>query len=97
MAFDSRPSMAAVSLGTGPNPFPTDLWQRRFWEHAIRDEGDYARHVNYVHFNPAKHGYVSVVAQWPLSTFHRWGKASTYPRDSCGEGALDVAAGERSR
>ena len=52
------------------------IWQRRFWEHAIRDEGDYARHTYYVHFNPVKHGYVSVVAHWPHSTFHRWVKAA---------------------
>ena len=36
------------------------IWQRRFWEHAIRDEGDYARHMDYVHFSPLKHGYVSI-------------------------------------
>ena len=57
------------------------IWQRRFWEHAIRDQGDYARHTDYVHFNPAKHGYVSVVAHWPHSTFHRWVKAGAYPPD----------------
>lgn len=73
------------------------IWQRRFWEHAIRDEDDYARHMDYVHFNPVKHGYVSVVAQWPHSTFHRWVKVGTYPRDWGGEGVLDMAAGERRR
>ncbi len=71
------------------------IWQRRFWEHAIRDEVDYARHMDYVHFNPVKHGYVSVVAQWPHSTFHRWVKADAYPHDWGGEGAFDVVAGER--
>ncbi len=45
------------------------IWQRRFWEHAIRDEGDYARHLDYVHFNPVKHGYVSIVAHWPIRHF----------------------------
>jgi len=73
------------------------IWQRRFWEHAIRDDGDYARHMDYVHFNPVKHGYVSVVAQRPPSTFHRWVNAGAYPRDWGGERALDVAAGERRR
>ena len=62
------------------------IWQRRFCEHAIRDEGDYARHMDYVHFNPVKHGYVSVVGQWPHSTFHRSVKAGAYPRDWGGEG-----------
>ena len=59
------------------------------------DEGDYARHMDYVHFNPVKHGYVSVVAHWPHLAFHRWVKAGAYRRDWGGEGALDVAAGER--
>jgi len=47
------------------------FWQRRFWEHQIRDETDYARHVDYVHYNPVKHGLVTRVADWPYSTFHR--------------------------
>ena len=73
------------------------IWQRRFWEHAIRDEGDYARHLDYVHFNPVKHGYISIVAHWPHSTFHRWVKAGAYPGDWGGEGPSDVSAGERRR
>jgi putative transposase len=48
------------------------LWQRRFWEHQIRDETDYARHVDYIHYNPVKHGLVSEVAEWTYSTFHRF-------------------------
>jgi len=53
--------------------------------------------MDYVHFNPVKHGYVSVVAHGPHSTFHRWLKVGAYPRDWGGEGALDVVAGERRR
>ena len=48
------------------------LWQRRFWEHTIRDEGDFARHVDYIHFNPVKHGFVHQVRDWPYSSFHRY-------------------------
>ena len=48
------------------------LWQRRYWEHAIRDDADLARHVDYTHFNPVKHGYVSRVCDWPHSSFHRF-------------------------
>jgi putative transposase len=48
------------------------IWQRRYWEHAIRDDADYERHVDYIHFNPVKHGYVTRVADWPHSTFHRY-------------------------
>jgi putative transposase len=48
------------------------IWQRRYWEHAIRDEADLERHVDYIHFNPVKHGHVTRVADWPHSSFHRY-------------------------
>jgi hypothetical protein len=48
------------------------LWQRRSWEHPIGDDADYTRHVNYVHYNPVKHGLVAEVRDWPYSTFHRY-------------------------
>ena len=48
------------------------LWQRRFWEHTIRDDADLQRHVDYVHFNPVKHGLVEEVNAWPYSSFHRY-------------------------
>ena len=47
------------------------LWQRRFWEHQIRDDLDLHRHVDYVHYNPVKHGLVRQVKDWPHSSFHR--------------------------
>ncbi len=47
------------------------LWQRRFWEHQIRDDDDFARHMDYLHFNPVKHGLVANVKEWPYSSFHR--------------------------
>ena len=62
------------------------LWQRRFWEHLIRDENDLARHVDYVHYNPVKHGYVTGVAQWPHSTFHRYVREGMYRTDWAGGG-----------
>ena len=48
------------------------LWQRRFWEHRIRDESDLQAHIDYIHFNPVKHGYVSSAKEWPYSSFHRY-------------------------
>ena len=45
------------------------IWQRRYWERTIRDDRDYAGHVNYVHINPIKHGYVADPADWPYSTY----------------------------
>lgn len=57
------------------------LWQRRFWEHLIRDETDLSRHLDYIHYNPVKHGYVANVVDWPYSSFHRYVKAGTYPEN----------------
>ena len=48
------------------------IWQRRFWEHQIRDETDYARHVDYIHYNPVKHGYVKSPRDWAHSSFRRF-------------------------
>ncbi len=73
------------------------FWQRRFWEHTIRDEEDFERHVAYIHYNPVKHGLVGSVREWPHSSFHRyvrqrlvaedWGGTSTplEPRTPVGE------------
>ena len=73
------------------------IWQRRFWEHAIRDEDDYARHFDYVHINPVKHGWAASVREWPYSTFQRWVEAGVYPPDWAGGGEdEDLPAGERS-
>lgn len=58
-----------------------DLWQRRYWEHTIRDEVDRARHVDYIHFNPVKHGLVERVGDWPYSSFHRFVRQGVCPPD----------------
>lgn len=60
-----------------PNRGELGIWQQRYWEHLIRDESDYHLHMNYVHFNPVKHGLVTNVADWPHSTFHSWSKSQT--------------------
>jgi putative transposase len=57
------------------------VWQRRFWEHTIQDEEDLASCVDYVHWNPVKHGLVSRVCDWPWSTFHRYVEAGHYGID----------------
>ncbi|KPZ53359.1 hypothetical protein AN391_03333 [Pseudoalteromonas sp. P1-13-1a] len=61
------------------------IWQRRFWEHTIKNNDDYWHHVNYVHFNPLKHGLVSRVVDWPYSSFHRAVKQGVYTNNWCGE------------
>jgi len=55
------------------------IWQRRFWEHQIRDTHDLERHIDYLHYNPVKHNLVSRVCDWPWSTFHRYTRESMYP------------------
>jgi putative transposase len=79
--FSTRWSMikSGFSRGLAPKPRSASklnkrekgIWQRRYWEHAIRDDADLERHVDYIHFNPVKHGHVARVADWPHSSFHR--------------------------
>ena len=57
------------------------LWQRRYWEHLIRDEVDFERHVDYIHFNPVKHGWVARAADWPHSSIHRYVRQGLLPGD----------------
>ncbi len=54
------------------------IWQRRFWEHQIRDETDLQRHVDYIHYNPVKHGLVEHAEDWPWSSYHRYLKTVGY-------------------
>ena len=61
------------------------LWQRRFWEHTIRNEIDFERHADYVHYNPVKHGLVSRVCDWPYSSFHVYVKRGLLPVDWAGD------------
>ncbi|MBK8817026.1 MAG: transposase [Methylococcaceae bacterium] len=70
------------------------VWQRRFWEHLIRDEKDFERHVDYVHVNPVKHGLVTQVSQWPYSSFHRYDEKGIYPENWCGDLEVSVAGDE---
>lgn len=57
------------------------IWQRRYWEHRIRDEVDFVRHVDYIHWNPVKHGWARCVRDWPYSSFHRWVRRGDLPAE----------------
>jgi putative transposase len=57
------------------------IWQRRFWEHLIRDEQDLERHIEYIHYNPVKHGLVSQAYDWDSSSFHDYVRTGKYPMD----------------
>jgi putative transposase len=71
------------------------IWQRRYWEHTIRDARDYAAHMDYIHFNPVKHGLVREVGLWPYSTFHRSVTLGLYPAAWAGGSAEPEQTGER--
>lgn len=55
-----------------------NVWQRRFWEHTLRDEEDYRRHLDYIHYNPVKHGYVAAPGEWPYSSFRHFVQQGVY-------------------
>lgn len=69
------------------------VWQRRFWEHAIRDENDFIRHVEYIHYNPVKHGLVSTPKDWEYSSFHQYVARGQCPADWGAGAQLDFDAG----
>ena len=62
------------------------IWQRRYWEHTIRDDRDYAAHMDYTHFNPVKHGLVDRPGDWPFSSFRRCVERGLYPADWAEDG-----------
>jgi putative transposase len=73
------------------------VWQRRFWEHTIRDENDLMNHINYIHYNPVKHHLVDCVIDWPWSSFHRYVKNGFYDSQwgvSMNEDTIDMSVGE---
>ena len=57
------------------------IWQRRFWQHQIRNDRDFAQHVDYIHYNPVRHGLVKAPKDWQFSSFHRYVRDSVYPID----------------
>lgn len=70
------------------------IWQRRFWEHLIRDEDDFNTHIDYIHWNLIKHGWAQRVADWPYSSFHAYVKREIYSADWGDAAGPDLAAGE---
>jgi len=70
------------------------IWQRRFWEHMLRNEEDFNRHLDYIHWNPVKHGYVSNVIDWPHSSVHKYVKMGWYPENWGSQVKFDFETGE---
>lgn len=77
---DAGGALAAVSQSQTRNR-RLGVWQRRYWEHTVRDERDFERLFDYIHFNPVKHRLAQSPAAWPYSTFARWVRAGVYPED----------------
>jgi putative transposase len=71
------------------------IWQRRYWEHTIRDDRDYAAHMDYIHFNPVKHGFVAHPGDWPFSSFGRCVALGIYPPGWASSATELAEAGER--
>ncbi|GAA5004489.1 transposase [Pseudoluteimonas lycopersici] len=71
------------------------IWQRRYWEHEIRDAIDMQRHVDYIHINPVKHGYVARAADWPHSSIHRFIERGDLPCDWACD-CEEITMGERA-
>jgi len=85
VAISSSPSIWRSRAAKGER----GIWQRRYWEHTIRNENDFARHVDYIHYNPVKHRLVTRVRDWPYSSFHRMVKLGLYPDDWAGDMSHD--------
>jgi putative transposase len=69
-----------------------NVWQRRFWEHTIRDDQDLANHLDYIHYNPVKHSLVTKPCDWEWSSFHRYVRMGVYEKD-WGETGMDNMEG----
>jgi putative transposase len=87
-----RERLSAVRKARGER----GIWQRRFWEHLIRDDADYARHIEYCYINPVKHGLVARVRDWPHSSFHRDVRRGIFPADWAGDITATGEFGEAS-
>ena len=84
------PALRAVPDAARTKKGEQAVWQHRYWEHCLRDEEDFRRHLDYVHFNPVKHGYVSCARDWRYSSFRRYLKLGLVSADwGCGDMELD--------
>ncbi len=91
-SIERRESIRPSRLSKGER----EIWQRRFWEHQLRDEADLQNHLDYVHINPVKHGYVTRARDWPYSSIHRYIRLGFIAPDwTCEPGDVDLK-GERT-
>lgn len=84
----------AVRVVRGTHPTVEEaVWQRRFWEHEIRSEEDFLRHMEYIHYNPVKHGLVQAPQGWVYSSFRRYMREGVYEPGWGASGEMNFAAG----
>jgi len=83
--------LGLIELDKGTFLRERGIWQRRYWEHQIRDDLDLTRHVDYIHISPVKHGHVHVAANWPHSSIHRYIRAGILPKTWAGNGVQSAA------
>ena len=106
-AYCAPHALAIDQKSTSPRPFPRPSGGARcalraantpfgsVWEHLIRDDEDFRRHIEYCYINPVKHGLVRRVRDWPHSSFHRDVRADLFPQDWAGDVAAEGSFGER--
>ena len=97
--YNSHSGTHLQSLGnTGDAGVVTHkLWQPRYWEHTIANDNDLARYIDYIHYNPVKHGYAATVREWKLSSFHRYVAAGVYPANWTADPSSFEWASHKSR
>jgi putative transposase len=93
-SFSSRLSKEAGASSRRVERRERGIWQRRYWEHLIRDDEDLSRHVDYVHINPVKHGHSERACDWPYSSFRRRVGRGEYPEDWAADTQVIADAGE---
>lgn len=80
ISYQKQTGIVLVKNKSRKNKKEAEIWQRRFWEHTIRDENDLQNHFDYIHFNPVKHGYVEALDEWQWSSFHHYVEMGVYPK-----------------
>ena len=93
-AFAKRISKTEILSAVRAAKGERGIWQRRYWEHTIRDELDYSLHMDYLHINPVKHGLVERVVDWPYSSFHKLAAAGVYAGDWAGDAGMELVVVE---
>ncbi len=80
-------------IGLSPSQ-SAKFWQKRFWDHVIRDDRDFENHLHYIHYNPVKHGYVKDPRDWTDSSYIEWEEQGLYPAPFAWEEPKDIDWGE---